>query len=739
MRRRKLLIGIGAAAAGGSAAFGTEAFTSVQAERNVDVAVAGDRSSFVAIQPLSSSNASTYVDTESDNTVEIELDGDRGSGEGVTQDAITQLEDLFRVVNQGSQEVSVYFEDDSDAVTFRVTRSASTSTTGSNGQSLEGPDNSVELGVGEQVVVGMTVDTLNNDVSGQLLDSAVLYADANASAPEQSIPEPQYVVTDSPSATNEFGDVQSAVGAAETGSIVGIDGTASLSPSNQINVDVENVTLTGFNGKPTIDLTGFTPSEGAIQISANGVTLQDFNIDYKAGGNGIEANDSGLSDITVDGMRVENTVDPSGQPAINLEKAESVTVTNNEVIGAAIGVYFDGSAQNTSTISNNYVDLNPGADKPAQDSEGGPTEGVFVYGNAANELSNNDLEIRNNEVVDKPTGEEGIKVLDSPSSLNGKSGTEAQIESLLRENNISEADVNGELGTKSSGFPSIQSAVNAANRLTLVDSGLYSESVTVDTAGLTLKGIRDPVIDASGKERGLNIEADGVTVNGLTVDSAGSGVSSGEVRGIFIGNPNGFSDTGEPITIKNVSITNVDGTGTGKSTEGIHIKHYDGEDSIADVDISNVTIDGVKAPSDSYNAGGRGGNGIKLQADISDIDITDTDIKNVSGLWSYGTVLTPSSNESGLPTDITFDGVNISNIVASGGPDVLGVGVGIDSEGGEPTSVSSDVSDPDELSFAATTIRSVEVGLLNKNTNKTLSAPAGVSFISVSDKISNPE
>ncbi|EMA09923.1 hypothetical protein, partial [Haloarcula marismortui] len=194
MRRRKLLIGIGATAAGGSAAFGTEAFTSVQAERNVDVAVAGDQSSFIAIQPLDSANAGKYVNTESDNTVGLELDGDNsGSGEGVTQDAITQLEDLFRVVNQGSQEVSVYFEDDSDAVTFRVTRSTETSTNGSNGQSLEGAANSVELGVGEQIVVGLTVDTLNNDVSGQLLDNVTLYADANASAPEQSIPEPQYV------------------------------------------------------------------------------------------------------------------------------------------------------------------------------------------------------------------------------------------------------------------------------------------------------------------------------------------------------------------------------------------------------------------------------------------------------------------------------------------------------------------------------------------------------------------
>ena len=92
MRRRKLLISIGALGAGGTAAFGTEAFTSVEAERNVDVEIAGDQSAFVAIQPLESDNAEEYVNTESDQTVELNLDGDNtGPGEGVNQDAITQV------------------------------------------------------------------------------------------------------------------------------------------------------------------------------------------------------------------------------------------------------------------------------------------------------------------------------------------------------------------------------------------------------------------------------------------------------------------------------------------------------------------------------------------------------------------------------------------------------------------------------------------------------------------------
>ena len=549
MRRRKLLIGIGAAAAGGSAAFGTEAFTSVQAERSVDVSVAGDDSAFVAIQSLDSDNADTYVDTESDNTVELNLDGDSDSpGDGVNQDAVTQLDDLFRVVNQGSQETSVYFEDESDAVTFRVSGSASA--LDATGQSLEGADNSVELDVGEQVVVGLTVDTLNNDVSGELLDSVTLVADANASAPEQNVPQPQYVVTDSPSGDNEFDNIGDAVAAAESGSVVGIDSSFDSTPEDQVSIGTEDLTLTGFDGRPTVDLTGVTTDEGAIQVASDGVTLQNIDITYDAGNatNGIESN-SGNKDVTVDGIRLENTGDPTGNPGINLEQlAGSVTATNNEVLGAPIGVYFSNGDQDTTTISNNYVDLNPGADEPAS---GGPTEGIFAYGSGA---SSTDFEIENNEVVDKPTGEEGIKVLNSPNSINGESGTEAQLESLLRENSISEADVSGELGTKSSGFSDIQSAVDAATRLTLVESGTYSESVSISSANFALKGPNagtpgqdsargnEATITAPSGSRAVNLNADGAEINGLRVEGGDNATSIIKAKQV---------DTSNEVIIKN--------------------------------------------------------------------------------------------------------------------------------------------------------------------------------------------
>jgi hypothetical protein len=453
------MIGLGALTAGGSAAFGTEAFTSVEAQRNVDVRVAGDQSAFVAIEKLSSDNARKYVSTEDDDTVQLNFDGDNeGPGGGVSQDAITQVEDLFRVVNQGSQPSSVYFEDSSDAVTFRVTQSTDTSTTGSSGQTLEGADNSVELAVGEQVVIGMTIDTMNHDVSGDLLDNVTLYAEAGASAPEQSIPQPQYVVTPDPTgdSVNEFGNIQSAIDAAETNSVIGIDGAFSsdgdespLEISSAINVNKEGITLTGFNGKPEIDSTDTNLQDrdgGIVQIEANGISLQNFGLTYvddpdDGATNGIElASGADVSTATINGVSITNDISTGkvdSNPSINLETGEDLTVTNCVVEGGAIGTNAFRNADAEVTISGNYVDLNPNGDTAPS----GPDEGIFAYGG---EIDSGDLKIRGNEVVNTSEDEEDIKVVSGkPDTLNGEVKLSSQVESLTEENDVSEVQVNG--------------------------------------------------------------------------------------------------------------------------------------------------------------------------------------------------------------------------------------------------------------------------------------------------------
>jgi hypothetical protein len=265
-------------------------------------------------------------------------------------------------------------------------------------------------------------------------------------------------------------------------------------------------------------------------------------------------------------------------------------------------------------------------------------------------------------------------------------------------------------------YNSIQAAVNDAssgNVISVAGEG-FNELVTVDTSGLTIAGAGESqtTIDASGLERGMAIEADGVTVCDLTVDSAGVGVSSGEVEGIFVGDANGFTDEDGIITIRDVTVSNVDAGD--KTAEGIHVKSYDSGDPIDGVSIKNVTIDGVETP-DSVG----GANGIKLQSDLNNVTIGDTDIKNVEGSWSYGVSLTPASLEDGIPKDVSINSSTIADVTAI---TYDGVGVGIDSRGGgavDPTASGNDpddVADPRELSVIGNSFENaLDVGILNKN------------------------
>jgi hypothetical protein len=120
VNRRKFLATLGAATAGTSAAVGTGAFTSVSADRSVNVQVADDSNAFLGLVP-----GDTGLVTESDGTLQVNLDGTGTPAEGVNFDAVTQIgshenpedDHAFKIVNQGTQSVmlkmSYYFTDPS--------------------------------------------------------------------------------------------------------------------------------------------------------------------------------------------------------------------------------------------------------------------------------------------------------------------------------------------------------------------------------------------------------------------------------------------------------------------------------------------------------------------------------------------------------------------------------------------------------------------------------------------------
>lgn len=108
LNRRNALIGLGALAVGGGAAFGSGAFSQVSAERTVAIDAAGDAAALLGLAPASSNTR--YVST-TNGTLQIDLnETSLGSGEGINFDAITFIEPLFDITNNGSETVGIRLE-----------------------------------------------------------------------------------------------------------------------------------------------------------------------------------------------------------------------------------------------------------------------------------------------------------------------------------------------------------------------------------------------------------------------------------------------------------------------------------------------------------------------------------------------------------------------------------------------------------------------------------------------------
>ena len=105
LRRRTLLLGAGALFAGGGAMLGTGAFTTVQAERTVEVETAGDSNALLTLDIISgSANSAEYAEITGNGLLEVTIPD-------VNLNAITHIDRVFQVTNNGTQPVVLYFEE----------------------------------------------------------------------------------------------------------------------------------------------------------------------------------------------------------------------------------------------------------------------------------------------------------------------------------------------------------------------------------------------------------------------------------------------------------------------------------------------------------------------------------------------------------------------------------------------------------------------------------------------------
>lgn len=214
LSRRNLLIGAGGIVAASGALVGTGAFTTVQAERTVSVETSGDQDALLALEPTSEPNGQEYAEINNDDLLEVDIPD-------VNLDAVTHIDNVFQVTNNGTQPVALYFQEqppntgngndngnaiDLGAKTSELTNNSPNSAGGSDGISdsdvvdISNPSSpnysnlGVKLGVGDTLWVGFYIDTSDDDLgdgldaddsesSGAdadelLMDGLVIYANA---------------------------------------------------------------------------------------------------------------------------------------------------------------------------------------------------------------------------------------------------------------------------------------------------------------------------------------------------------------------------------------------------------------------------------------------------------------------------------------------------------------------------------------------------------------------------------
>jgi hypothetical protein len=106
MERRKFLIGAGSTAIGASAIVGSGAFIFVRAERDLDVEVVADESAYLGLEATSG-----YASGTSSGQLVLNWGENDEGGSGLNDNADSRFDDVFKIINQGTNDARISFHD----------------------------------------------------------------------------------------------------------------------------------------------------------------------------------------------------------------------------------------------------------------------------------------------------------------------------------------------------------------------------------------------------------------------------------------------------------------------------------------------------------------------------------------------------------------------------------------------------------------------------------------------------
>lgn len=169
MNRRSFLLSIGAASVGTGAVFGSGAFTSIEADRNVNLQVTGDTGSAqVGFSP--GSGATSIIGTDSSESVDI-INFEKTNLNG---QAKTSFKNALQVDNNSTSKVNLYIDDSTTGVGDDPTNSEVLDfQEGDAGASIVGSTQSITLDPDGGSSDGDYDDTVEIDIVVDLRDEGV--------------------------------------------------------------------------------------------------------------------------------------------------------------------------------------------------------------------------------------------------------------------------------------------------------------------------------------------------------------------------------------------------------------------------------------------------------------------------------------------------------------------------------------------------------------------------------------
>lgn len=159
MNRRNVLVGLGGIVAGGGALLGTGAFSTVEAERTVEVSTVGDSDALLQFDDTGSAFVNLDGGDESDL---LKIDQD-----SLNKDAITRADEAIEVTNAGNSNVGFYVSGLDDGLDIEE----------SGGSSIEGEGNSVNLPADSSVTLDLVFDLQGDTTADDIPDSVTFIAE----------------------------------------------------------------------------------------------------------------------------------------------------------------------------------------------------------------------------------------------------------------------------------------------------------------------------------------------------------------------------------------------------------------------------------------------------------------------------------------------------------------------------------------------------------------------------------